>query len=300
MSSDSGQVCFVISPIGADDSPERKKADQLLRYIVKPALEARGYVVKRADDIHDPGTISKQIIELLISAPMVVADMTGHNPNVFYELAVRHAAKLPVVHMIEKGQTIPFDVAPQRAIFYELALDGAEEAKKSLGAMLQAISESNEEPDSPLSNALDRIALGNTGEAGQREAALLEIVQDIHLRMVNLDSRFAADAPEHLHASESQDVLDYYSYMIDVFRQLLSDEEQMRRNAPVVAKAMETLFELVSRLRQGEVVTGKDFSKLRHPSRAHQAGRLVELLEAQLGPEPVRSLTNSSFTQVSG
>ena len=136
MADESEPVCFVVSPIGDESSSERKKADQLLRYIVRPVLEDRGYVVTRADQIHDPGTISKQVIEHLVTADVVIADMTGHNPNVFYELAVRHAAKMPVVHMIEKGETIPFDVAPQRAIFYELALDGAEDAKTALRKML--------------------------------------------------------------------------------------------------------------------------------------------------------------------
>jgi hypothetical protein len=58
--------------------------------------------------------------------------MTGHNPNVFYELAVRHGANKPVVHMIAKGENIPFDVAANRAIYYTLDLEGADIARTTL------------------------------------------------------------------------------------------------------------------------------------------------------------------------
>ena len=240
MADESEPVCFVVSPIGDENSSERKKADQLLGNIVRPVLEDKGYVVTRADQIHDPGTISKQVIEHLVTADVVIADMTGHNPNVFYELAVRHAAKMPVVHMIEKGETIPFDVAPQRAIFYELALDGAEDAKTALRKMLEAIQNSDEGGESPLSNALDRIALGHAGDAGQREAALLELVQDVHLRMVNLESRNAATGLlENLARTTSGELLEYYTQMLGVFRQEISDPDRASGSARMLAETME-------------------------------------------------------------
>jgi hypothetical protein len=75
-------VCFVISPIGEEASPERSKADQLLKFIIQPVLIEQGYRVERADTIDEPGTITAQIIEYLVEAPIVVADMTDSNPNV--------------------------------------------------------------------------------------------------------------------------------------------------------------------------------------------------------------------------
>lgn len=70
----------------------------------------------RADEIDDEGLITNQIIEHLIEDDLVVADLTGLNPNVFYEVAVRHAARKPIVHLITTGQDIPFDVANMRAV----------------------------------------------------------------------------------------------------------------------------------------------------------------------------------------
>jgi hypothetical protein len=115
----SKNACFVISPIGADDSDVRKRADQVLRHIIKKALSDT-YAVERADDIGKPGLITLQIIERLMKAPMVVADLTDANANVYYELAIRHFVKLPVVHLITEGQKPPFDVAQMRYIQYDL------------------------------------------------------------------------------------------------------------------------------------------------------------------------------------
>src|SRR5687768_15224932 len=109
-------VCFVISPIGADGSPDRKAANDLLKYVIKPVGEdTHGYKIKRAEKIVGTGSITRQIIEYLVESPVVVADMTNHNPNVFYELAARHAARKPVIHLIREGQRIPFDVTTQRS-----------------------------------------------------------------------------------------------------------------------------------------------------------------------------------------
>jgi hypothetical protein len=116
------KTCFVISPIGDDGTPQRKAANDLLKYIVTPVAKEQDYTIQQADKIVESGTITKQIIQYLIEARVVIADMTGHNPNVFYELAVRHAAKKPVIHMIQSGQKIPFDVAAHRTIFYTLDL----------------------------------------------------------------------------------------------------------------------------------------------------------------------------------
>ncbi len=111
--------CFVISPIGPDNSETRKKADQVLRHIIKKALSDT-YAVERADDISKPGLITLQVIERLMKAPMVVADLTDANANVYYELAIRHFVKKPVVHLIAEGQDPLFDVAQMRYIRYDL------------------------------------------------------------------------------------------------------------------------------------------------------------------------------------
>ena len=71
---------------------------------------------------------------------MVVADLTDANANVYYELAIRHLLKKPVVHLITEGQQPPFDVAPMRYVAYNLTdLDSVERAKKELRQQAEAL-----------------------------------------------------------------------------------------------------------------------------------------------------------------
>ena len=111
--------CFVIGPIGEDGTPERVNADWVLGYIIKPVLESEpfNYGVARADQ-GPPGLITAQLISDIFEADLIVADLTGHNANVFYELAISHMLKKPVVSLITEGERVPFDVHDDRAIPY--------------------------------------------------------------------------------------------------------------------------------------------------------------------------------------
>lgn len=112
-------TCFVISAIGVDGSEERKHANMILESLVERAMEGSGLEVIRADKISDPGMISGQVIEYLLKSALVVADLSFHNPNVFYELAIRHMIGLPTIHLIRKEDAIPFDVKDFRTIYVD-------------------------------------------------------------------------------------------------------------------------------------------------------------------------------------
>lgn len=116
-------VCFFIAPIGADDSEHRRHSDAILSSYVERALafvEPKLRVV-RADKITQPGMITKQVLEYLLKSRLVVADLSYHNPNVFYELAVRHATGKPVIHIKRTSDPIPFDNKDFRTI--DIAFD---------------------------------------------------------------------------------------------------------------------------------------------------------------------------------
>jgi len=136
--------CFVLCPIGDPDSPTRKRSDQVLKYIIATALEPIGYNVIRADTISQPGMITLQIVEHILQADLVVADLSDHNPNVFYELAVRHAVDKPVIHIIDYGQPIPFDVAGFRTVrFNHQDLESAHRAVDEIQAQARQIEQGN-------------------------------------------------------------------------------------------------------------------------------------------------------------
>jgi hypothetical protein len=109
-------VCFYITPIGEPDSETRKHADLFLETIVEPAIEEFGLTVVRADHIAEPGMITRQVIEHVVNSKLVVADLSFHNPNVFYELALRHACRKPIVQLIRAAERIPFDIDQFRTV----------------------------------------------------------------------------------------------------------------------------------------------------------------------------------------
>lgn len=110
------KTCFYITPIGEDGSEPRRHADFMMEYIVKPAMQEFGLTVIRADQMGKPGMIGKQLIEHILNARVVVADLSFHNPNVFYEICLRHTTRLPIVQIIRASDKIPFDVNQYRTI----------------------------------------------------------------------------------------------------------------------------------------------------------------------------------------
>ncbi len=109
-------TCFYVAPIGEEGSELRKHSDLLLGALVEPAMEQFQLKVIRADAIEKPGLITRQVIEHLLRARLVIVDLSFHNPNVFYELAIRHSARLPVVQLTRASDRIPFDVNQSRTI----------------------------------------------------------------------------------------------------------------------------------------------------------------------------------------
>ena len=114
-------TCFMISPIGEDDSIERQHSDLIIGSFIEPALDEFGLSVVRADKIDKPGVITRQIIDYLVNSRLVIADLSFSNPNVFYELAIRHAIRKPIVQIIRDGDRIPFDVNQMRTIKIDLS-----------------------------------------------------------------------------------------------------------------------------------------------------------------------------------
>jgi len=164
--------CFVIAPIGEEGTDIRRRSDQVLKHIICPAAEKCGYEEPiRADQISEPGIITSQVIQHLIDDHLVIADLTGRNPNVFYELAIRHAVRKAVVQIIQVGETIPFDVAASRTIHVDHRdLDSAASCKETLVRQIQAVERDPSQVDTPISVAIDLKSLRQSDNPLEKSA----------------------------------------------------------------------------------------------------------------------------------
>ncbi len=171
MPDDQRPICFVISPIGKDGTDTRKRSNQVFKYIIEPAAEVCGYKTLRADKISEPGVITSQIIQHVIDDPLVIADLSDHNANVFYELAIRHALRKPYVQMIHKAFTMPFDLSVTRTVMFDHQdLDDVEDKKQELVNHIKAV-QGLADVDSPISNAIDVEHLRRSGNPEERQMA---------------------------------------------------------------------------------------------------------------------------------
>lgn len=95
--------------------------DAIYNKAIKPAADELRIPIVRADEENDGGIIHALMIERLVCTDIVIADITNDNPNVYYELGIRHCARpCTTILIYDKSTRLPFDIQPLRAIPYEL------------------------------------------------------------------------------------------------------------------------------------------------------------------------------------
>jgi hypothetical protein len=132
--------CFVISPIGPEESEVREHADDVFDFIIEPAAKRADFVAQRADHTSKSGKITEQMYDAILTDEFIIAVLTYQNPNVYYELAVAQAAARPTILLIEKGHVLPFDIKDLRVIYYDLRPRSIK-TDRYVDALYQAIKE---------------------------------------------------------------------------------------------------------------------------------------------------------------
>ncbi len=112
------KVCFVIMPFSDPEGYEKGHFKKIYEQIFKPAIEDAGYTAFRMDENSESTLIQAKIYNHLINEPMVLCDLSSKNPNVLYELGIRHAYDKPVVLVQEEGQSHIFDIAGLTTVSY--------------------------------------------------------------------------------------------------------------------------------------------------------------------------------------
>jgi hypothetical protein len=190
--------CFVVMAIGDQNHNgfQVSAADLKSKYtdLIKESIESidQNIEVIRADEVSTAGSISTDIFRRLMLSEYVVVDLTYPNPNVFYELGLRHAVRNKTILIKEKGsENNPFDVSGLRYIEYENTASGLKQLKESLAGAFNIYKEAPSQVDNDfLAVALSmgmcfQTIVRDSKKEGQKKAlaAILknkDLVQAIH------------------------------------------------------------------------------------------------------------------------
>ncbi len=179
---------FVVMQVGPVTSLERQRADEVYGFIIRPALQSVNLEPYRADLDPSPGGITDKVLGELVGARLIIADLTGRNPNVFYELGIAHSFAKPLISIADTVASLPFDAKDERIIALgDYAPSGltyaqGEAAKASLAESLRVVLAPGYRPPSPLrelaaNRSLDDLAPDNpiAAELSQMRAALEDV-----------------------------------------------------------------------------------------------------------------------------
>lgn len=175
--------CFIITPIGDSNSVIFRKAKGVIESVIRPVLQKNGFNdIKAAYEINISGMITTQIINRIIDDDLVIVNLTGNNPNVMYEMCLRHVVAKPIIHICENGTILPFDIKDSRTIFYENDMLGVSELKESLKQFLVEIDYGADYSDNPIYTAYkfgNLLKMSNGTEKETEIKLLLDILDSI-------------------------------------------------------------------------------------------------------------------------
>lgn len=156
------RLIFVITPIGKEGTEIYKKYDAIFTTMIKPAIDSvdPSFRIIRADHIAKPGSF------------IVIANLTDLNPNVFYELGVRHTLSKRTIMITEDLKSLPSDLKEYRAIEYKPDITAVEEFKLNLSKCVQEILKDPDHPDNPVQDRLPDI-IKSREEAYEKDIDIL-------------------------------------------------------------------------------------------------------------------------------
>lgn len=149
--------CFVITPIGGENEPIRRHIDGIYDAAIVPVLKDYDYIPEIPHRLSMPGSINKQIIQKIYYSDLIIANLTNINPNVMYELALRHCFNKPAIIIAEEGTCLPFDINNERTIFYVNDAQGIIDLRKKLQKVISEIQ--IEKYNSPVVSILGELKL---------------------------------------------------------------------------------------------------------------------------------------------
>lgn len=157
--------CFVITPIGDNNSDIRRHIDGIIDQVIIPAIGDK-YEVEVAHRKHEIGSINDRVIRSVYEADLVIANLTNLNPNVMFELAIRYSYGKPVIVIAEAETKLPFDIVDENTVFYVNDPAGASELKATIIEFENNI-DYTKQTYGPVHRAISKVPLYKEVESGK-------------------------------------------------------------------------------------------------------------------------------------
>lgn len=158
------KTCFVVTPIGDENTTIRRHIDGIIDQAIIPAIGDE-FEIKVAHREYEIGSINDRVIQRVYNSDLVVANLTGLNPNVMFEIAIRYSFGKPAIVIAEKGTKLLFDIVDENTIFYINDPAGAAELKENIKKFVQKIDWTKFEYG-PVFSAIKNAAVINNIETG--------------------------------------------------------------------------------------------------------------------------------------
>ncbi|MGH7496585.1 MAG: DUF1566 domain-containing protein [bacterium] len=206
------KLCFVLMPFKDDLKVVYWKA-------IRPACEKADFASLRVDELKGAFNINRKIIEHIIRSEAIVADLTGWNPNVFYEMGVAHALDNKTIMIIQKQDKLPFDVSTYRCILYDQTEAGLTSLCDEVRESLLSIEEWRNHPTNPVQDFKPHEVFVLKSEVAQLFRQLQE-------------------KEERLHAAAPQAELEKLQRQVQKLERELRSQEQLARQGASLQKEL--------------------------------------------------------------
>lgn len=134
--------------------PFDEEFDGFYKNFIKPVLKEAGFNVLRADNIISQQNILRDVIKGIAESDLIIADLTGANPNVFYELGIAHTFRKPVILITQSIEDVPFDLKSYRLVEYSSHFIKIAEAKEQLAKYAEGFQKGNIPFGNPVTDFL--------------------------------------------------------------------------------------------------------------------------------------------------
>ena len=253
------KTCFVVTPIGDDNTAIRRHIDGIIDQAIIPAIEEE-FNVKVAHREYKIGSINDRVIQSVYNADLVIANLTGLNSNVMFELAIRYSFGKPAIVIAEEGTKLPFDIIDENTLFYINDPAGAADLRDRIVKFVDAI-KWNKNDYGPVFSAVRKAAIVDgieTNLAGEDKNAFSFLIQKISdLEMAIKEKGMIDSSTEDYEKSKFYEIESIINRERSVFRRrwekIKKEEPFDLEKAEGLISDIEVFIENISELKQWTV-----------------------------------------------